>query len=62
MVDKLKGTVDVAVCDGFTGNVALKAAEGSAKMVMGHIKRGYAAKGWLTKIGGLLSKPAFNHA
>ena len=60
--DVFKGTVDVAVCDGFTGNVALKAAEGSAKMVMGHIKRGYAAKGWLTKIGGLLSKPAFNHA
>ncbi|MBL93414.1 MAG: phosphate--acyl-ACP acyltransferase [Myxococcales bacterium] len=60
--DLFKGTVDVAVCDGFTGNVALKAAEGSAKMVMGQIKRGYAAKGWLAKLGGLLSKPAFAHA
>jgi glycerol-3-phosphate acyltransferase PlsX len=60
--DLFKGHVDVSVCDGFTGNVALKAAEGSAKMVMGHIKQGYAETGWLAKIGGLLSKPAFKHA
>ena len=60
--DLFKGEVDVSVCDGFTGNVALKAAEGSAKMVMGHIKQGYAETGWLAKLGGLLSKPAFRHA
>ncbi len=60
--DLFKGAVDVSVCDGFTGNVALKSAEGSAKMVMGHIKQGYAETGWLAKIGGFLSKPAFKHA
>ena len=28
-----KGTVDVVVTDGFTGNIALKTAEGTAKLV-----------------------------
>lgn len=31
--DIYKGTVDVVSCDGFTGNVALKASEGLAKMM-----------------------------
>ncbi len=36
--DLFKGTTDVAVCDGFVGNVALKSAEGVSKMLLTHIK------------------------
>jgi phosphate acyltransferase len=31
--DIYKGTVDVVVCDGFVGNVALKTSEGLAKLI-----------------------------
>ena len=31
--DIYKGTIDVVVCDGFVGNVALKASEGVAQMM-----------------------------
>jgi len=33
--DIFKGTVDIVVCDGFVGNVALKASEGLASMIGG---------------------------
>lgn len=36
--DILAGTVDVVVSDGFAGNVALKATEGAAKMLMHELK------------------------
>jgi glycerol-3-phosphate acyltransferase PlsX len=36
--DIFKGTVDVVVCDGFVGNVALKASEGLAQMMAGFIR------------------------
>ena len=36
--DISKGTVDVVVTDGFTGNIALKSAEGAARLVGGWIK------------------------
>ena len=36
-----KGTVDVVVCDGFTGNVALKTIEGVAKMISFFIKEAF---------------------
>ncbi|MDD7960593.1 phosphate acyltransferase, partial [Klebsiella pneumoniae] len=36
--DIYKGTVDVIVCDGFVGNVALKTSEGLAQMLGGIIK------------------------
>ena len=36
--DISKGTVDVVVTDGFTGNVALKTAEGAARLVGGWVK------------------------
>lgn len=32
------GTVDVAVCDGFVGNVVLKASEGLSKMILGSLR------------------------
>lgn len=35
----LTGKVDVMVCDGFSGNVLLKSIEGTAKFLMGEIKK-----------------------
>jgi len=36
--DALKGACDVLVCDGFTGNVLLKAIEGTASLIMSELK------------------------
>lgn len=36
--DLTSGNFDVVVCDGFSGNVALKATEGAAKFLMGELK------------------------
>ncbi len=36
--DIFKGTVDIVVCDGFVGNVALKTSEGLAKMIVDFLK------------------------
>ncbi len=51
------GTADVVVTDGFTGNVALKLMEGTAKVVTGAI-RDAARSNPLAAAGGLLMKPA----
>ena len=48
--DIFRGKVDVIVCDGFVGNVALKASEGVARM-LGEIAREEFARNWLTKLG-----------
>ena len=42
--DIYKGTIDVVVCDGFVGNVALKASEGVAQMMADHHARGILAQ------------------
>ena len=42
--DIYKGTVDVVVCDGFVGNVALKTSEGLAQMVGATFLRGVQAQ------------------
>lgn len=47
--DILKGTVDVVICDGFTGNVILKFAESVAGLLRRKI-RGYADKGLTNKL------------
>ncbi|MCL2190255.1 MAG: phosphate acyltransferase PlsX [Defluviitaleaceae bacterium] len=52
------GAVDVAVCDGFTGNIVLKYTEGFAKTMLGMIKEELLAS-TITKIGAALAKPAF---
>ncbi|MFZ5626175.1 MAG: phosphate acyltransferase PlsX, partial [Bacillota bacterium] len=52
------GAADVVVCDGFTGNVVLKLAEGLAKALLGMIKEA-ASQSRLAQVGGLLMKPAF---
>ena len=51
------GTVDVVVTDGFTGNIALKTAEGIGKMAMSYFK-GALTSSLLAKIGALLARPA----
>ena len=56
--DIFTGEVDVAVCDGFVGNVALKLSEGLAKS-MGNILRDELKSSWLSKLGTLLSLRAF---
>lgn len=55
--DLLAGTTDVVVTDGFTGNVALKLAEGEARVLFGWI-RDALRSGLRSKLGGLLAKPA----
>jgi len=54
------GQVDVIVMDGFTGNVFLKVSEAIAKLLTETIKETIMEGGLLTKIGGLLIKPAMN--
>lgn len=50
------GAADVLVADGFTGNVLLKAMEGTASMLLKEVK-GLFMTNLATKIGGLLVKP-----
>jgi glycerol-3-phosphate acyltransferase PlsX len=52
------GQVDVAVTDGFTGNILLKTSEAVAKLLMDKIKEAIQRGGLTAKIGGLLVKPA----
>ena len=54
----LSGDVDVVVCDGFSGNVAVKAIEGSIKCLMKMLKSGIYST-FKGKIGGLLLKDTF---
>jgi glycerol-3-phosphate acyltransferase PlsX len=55
--DLLTGEFDVIVTDGFTGNVALKAMEGTAKVMAEYLKRAFRSS-LRAKLGGLLSRPA----
>lgn len=52
------GKVDVAVTDGFTGNVMLKSSEAVGKLIVDNIRSTIKNGSLLTKIGGLLVKPA----
>jgi glycerol-3-phosphate acyltransferase PlsX len=54
------GAVDVAVTDGFVGNVMLKTSEAVAKLIVEKIKTAIRAGGPLTKLGGLLVRPALS--
>lgn len=56
--DLVMGTIDIVVTDGFTGNVALKTAEGVAAMLI-DILRAEISATIPRKLGGLLLKPAF---
>ncbi|WP_188409986.1 phosphate acyltransferase PlsX [Agaricicola taiwanensis] len=54
-----KGTVDVVVTEGFSGNIALKAAEGTARQIGAYL-RAAMNRTWRAKLGYLLAKPAFD--
>ena len=54
--DIFKGTVDIVVCDGFVGNVALKASEGVASMVIGGLKNEF-SRNILTKAAAIIAYP-----
>ncbi|HTR05712.1 MAG TPA: phosphate acyltransferase PlsX [Paraburkholderia sp.] len=54
--DIYKGSVDVIVCDGFVGNVALKTSEGLAQMLNDMIKEEF-GRSWLTKLMALAALP-----
>lgn len=53
------GNTDLVVCDGVLGNVALKASEGVAQMIMTVMKDEFMQNA-LTKTAGLVSKPVLN--
>ncbi|MBM3547807.1 MAG: phosphate acyltransferase PlsX [Alphaproteobacteria bacterium] len=55
--DITAGTVDVIVTDGFTGNVALKTAEGTARLYTNFIRESFKSS-ILAKLGYLLSRSA----
>ncbi|MEI8144651.1 MAG: phosphate acyltransferase PlsX [Alphaproteobacteria bacterium] len=53
-----KGVVDVVVTEGFTGNIALKTAEGTAKQI-GEYLRSAMSRTWRARLGYLLARNAF---
>ncbi len=53
-----KGNVDVIVTDGFSGNIALKTIEGTAKYIVSEMKDAFSS-GIMSKIGALFAKTAF---
>lgn len=53
----LRGEVDVVVTDGFSGNIALKAVEGTARFVADLLRRAFASS-IRSKFGFLVSRPA----
>lgn len=59
--DFFNGKVDVIVCDGFTGNVALKTMEGVASFAGEILKSGF-EKSWLSRLGYLLTRQTLRHA
>jgi glycerol-3-phosphate acyltransferase PlsX len=56
--DMGKGTVDVVVTEGFTGNIALKTAEGTAKQLMTYL-RSAMKRTFMSRLGAVLAKGAF---
>jgi glycerol-3-phosphate acyltransferase PlsX len=54
--DIYKGSVDVVVCDGFVGNVALKASEGLAKMISHELRQAF-SRSWLSRLRALVARP-----
>ena len=54
-----KGTVDVVVTEGFAGNIALKAAEGTARQIAGYLKAAMRRDASGRGIGYLFARGAF---
>jgi glycerol-3-phosphate acyltransferase PlsX len=57
--DIFKGTTDIVVCDGFVGNVALKASEGLATMLGGFIREEF-TRGPLARLQAMTAWPVMN--
>ncbi len=52
-------TVDVVVCDGFVGNVALKASEGAARLIRQYLSQAFQRR-WIFRLLGVLVSPVLN--
>ncbi|HUE63795.1 MAG TPA: phosphate acyltransferase PlsX [Rhizomicrobium sp.] len=57
--DIAKGTVDVVVTDGFTGNIALKTAEGTARLVGAYLRQSL-KRSLMSRLGALAASGALN--
>ena len=57
--DIAKGSVDVIVTDGFSGNVALKAVEGTSKLYTAFLRKAFTSSP-VARLGYLLARPAMN--
>jgi glycerol-3-phosphate acyltransferase PlsX len=57
--DIYKGTVDVVVCDGFVGNIALKSSEGLARMIGTYLKDEF-RRNAATRLAGMVALPVLN--
>ncbi|MBP8277010.1 MAG: phosphate acyltransferase PlsX [Propionivibrio sp.] len=55
-----KGDAEVVVCDGFVGNVALKASEGLAQMLATFLRQEF-GRNLLTKLAALVALPVIRH-
>ena len=55
-----KGQAEVVVCDGFVGNVALKASEGLAQMLATFLRQEF-SRNFLTKLAALVAIPVLKH-
>jgi glycerol-3-phosphate acyltransferase PlsX len=53
-----RGTVDVAVTEGFAGNIALKTAEGTARQIAEYL-RSAMSRTWAARLGYVFARPAF---
>jgi phosphate acyltransferase len=58
--DIFKGTTDIVVCDGFVGNVVLKASEGLAGMLTEFIRQEF-TRNLFTKMAALVAMPVLKH-
>lgn len=54
------GDVDLVVCDGFVGNVALKASEGLAKFILNTLRESF-SRNWISKMSAFLARPAMKY-
>ena len=54
------GEADVVVCDGFVGNVALKASEGVVHMIRHYLRQSF-SQNIFTKLIGLIASPVLKH-
>lgn len=54
------GEVDLVVCDGFVGNVALKASEGIVKLMQDVLKEAF-TRNWMSKMAAFISTPVLSY-